>query len=261
MRRTWRRGNNDEFLARAARLAQKRKWGQLAKAFRAAVDKVEKVRPGAGRGGAGEGPEMQWTGRLHTGAAVRGAHAPACLPALCFFQTALRAVAGPLQAAAAPAAAAKPSATASAKNPRKKTKTAQQADGEGEAGSQGKPSAAALDPAVLEEWRGFAAQLAAAEAAAAAAEGGFAFAFVEGALVRAVREGWWLLLDEVNLAPPEVRRGGVGLEIVRGEALLGHGNSRQRSVHATRLLCLTGGSCTPSYAGALCACLLRRRLD
>ena len=44
----------------------------------------------------------------------------------------------------------------------------------------------------------------AAEAAAAAAEGGFAFAFVEGVLVRAVREGWWLLLDEVNLAPPEV---------------------------------------------------------
>lgn len=34
--------------------------------------------------------------------------------------------------------------------------------------------------------------------------GGFAFAFVEGELVRALREGWWLLLDEVNLAPPEV---------------------------------------------------------
>lgn len=36
------------------------------------------------------------------------------------------------------------------------------------------------------------------------AEKGFAFAFVEGALVRAVREGWWLLLDEINLAPAEV---------------------------------------------------------
>ena len=37
-----------------------------------------------------------------------------------------------------------------------------------------------------------------------AAEKGFAFAFVEGALVRAVRKGWWLLLDEINLAPAEV---------------------------------------------------------
>jgi midasin len=27
---------------------------------------------------------------------------------------------------------------------------------------------------------------------------------VEGALVKALRHGWWLLLDEINLAPPEV---------------------------------------------------------
>lgn len=31
------------------------------------------------------------------------------------------------------------------------------------------------------------------------AEGGFAFAFVEGKLVQALKEGWWLLLDEINL--------------------------------------------------------------
>lgn len=42
-----------------------------------------------------------------------------------------------------------------------------------------------------------------------AAEKGFAFAFVEGALVKAVREGWWLLLDEINLAPAEVRSPGM----------------------------------------------------
>lgn len=36
------------------------------------------------------------------------------------------------------------------------------------------------------------------------AEGGFAFAFQEGALVQALRHGAWLLLDEINLAPPEV---------------------------------------------------------
>ena len=49
------------------------------------------------------------------------------------------------------------------------------------------------------EWRAFAAELATAERAAAVAEGGFAFAFVEGKLVTALREGWWLLLDEINL--------------------------------------------------------------
>jgi midasin len=31
----------------------------------------------------------------------------------------------------------------------------------------------------------------------------FAFSFVEGSLVRAVRNGWWILLDEINLASPE----------------------------------------------------------
>ena len=36
-----------------------------------------------------------------------------------------------------------------------------------------------------------------------AADSAFAFSFVEGALVRAVREGHWMLLDEVNLASRE----------------------------------------------------------
>lgn len=43
-----------------------------------------------------------------------------------------------------------------------------------------------------------------AEQSFSVAMGGLAFAFREGALVTAVREGHWLLLDEINLAPPEV---------------------------------------------------------
>ena len=37
------------------------------------------------------------------------------------------------------------------------------------------------------------------------------FAFVEGALVTALREGHWILLDEINLAPAETleRIGGI----------------------------------------------------
>lgn len=37
----------------------------------------------------------------------------------------------------------------------------------------------------------------------AAVEGSFAFSFVEGVLVKAVREGHWVLLDEINLASAE----------------------------------------------------------
>ena len=58
--------------------------------------------------------------------------------------------------------------------------------------------------ACRESWQRFGRDVADAEKASMAAEKGFAFAFVEGALVRAVREGWWLLLDEINLAPAEV---------------------------------------------------------
>ncbi|GBG67612.1 hypothetical protein CBR_g742 [Chara braunii] len=60
-----------------------------------------------------------------------------------------------------------------------------------------------LDDKVLEEWRAFAADLAKAERQVEAAQSAFAFAFVEGALVKALRLGHWLLLDEVNLAPAE----------------------------------------------------------
>ena len=54
-----------------------------------------------------------------------------------------------------------------------------------------------------DEWQHFGRDVATAEKMVVAAEGGIAFAFVEGALVKAVRTGSWLLLDEINLAPPE----------------------------------------------------------
>ena len=43
-----------------------------------------------------------------------------------------------------------------------------------------------------------------ATGAESGSDGGMAFTFVEGTLVRALREGHWLLLDEINLAAPEV---------------------------------------------------------
>lgn len=148
VRRTWWRGNNEEFLGRVARLAEKRKWGQLVKAFRAALDKVAATTAPGGAGTVQSQQEAQEKGGV-----------------------------------------------AAAESSGKKQKKS----GAKKGGATASPSAA-----VQQEWHRFSSDLAAAEAAATAAEGGFAFAFVEGALVKAVREGWWLLLDEMNLAPAEV---------------------------------------------------------
>ncbi len=40
VRKTWDRGNNDEFLGRAIKYAQRRKWSSLLKAFHTAIGKV-----------------------------------------------------------------------------------------------------------------------------------------------------------------------------------------------------------------------------
>ena len=164
VRRTWWRGNNDEFLGRVARLAEKRKWGQLVRAFRAALDKVALA---------------QQQQQQHAAAPGDG-----------------------------------PSAGQGAGSGKKQKRSA--------GGKKDKATAAVLSAEVLCEWRQFGCDVMAAEAAATAAEGGFAFAFVEGALVKAVREGWWLLLDEMNLAPAEV------------------GGRMQGSCAAGLLLCLGG---------------------
>ena len=54
-------------------------------------------------------------------------------------------------------------------------------------------------------WQAFGVDFSKAERAVRLAKDGFAFTFVEGALTQAVRCGHWLLLDEINLGPPEVR--------------------------------------------------------
>jgi midasin len=65
--------------------------------------------------------------------------------------------------------------------------------------------AAAVVAAVQADWTRFEAQLVGAEEAVLRGSSGatLAFAFVEGALIRALQTGRWLLLDEINLAPPE----------------------------------------------------------
>lgn len=45
VRRTWARGRNEEFLGRALKYAQRRKWAALLKAFRAALAKARPLKP------------------------------------------------------------------------------------------------------------------------------------------------------------------------------------------------------------------------
>lgn len=52
-------------------------------------------------------------------------------------------------------------------------------------------------------WRDFAQQLSHFRAQVSRGDKNFAFAFVEGKIVQALRNGEWVLLDEVNLATPE----------------------------------------------------------
>ncbi|KAJ7552529.1 hypothetical protein O6H91_06G059200 [Diphasiastrum complanatum] len=61
----------------------------------------------------------------------------------------------------------------------------------------------AIDKRLLDKWKKFSLDVSNAERQVEAANTSFAFSFVEGALVKALRDGHWILLDEVNLAPRE----------------------------------------------------------
>jgi len=62
-----------------------------------------------------------------------------------------------------------------------------------------------------QRWEAFRMETDDMEAASSLMERGFAFGFTEGILVKAFKEGWWLLLDEINLAPTEVLEKVAGL--------------------------------------------------
>ncbi|KAJ5113719.1 hypothetical protein N7456_002253 [Penicillium angulare] len=73
-----------------------------------------------------------------------------------------------------------------------------------------------------QRWESFESQLADFEAQVSQGDAKFAFAFVQGKIVRALRNGEWVLLDEVNLASPDT------LENVA--SLLHHGSEGTPSV-------------------------------
>ena len=78
-----------------------------------------------------------------------------------------------------------------------------------------------LSSSLVETWRAFERDLTAAERAVQGSGDGPVFAFVEGALVSALKEGKWILFDEINLAPAETleRLAGI-LESADGSVVL-----------------------------------------
>src|SRR4029078_6176094 len=74
---------------------------------------------------------------------------------------------------------------------------------------------------VQSEWADLSAQIGRLELQQKRLKQSFAFAFVEGTLVNAVRKGCWILLDEVNLASSDMLESLSGL-VARESLLLAH---------------------------------------
>ena len=195
--RTWRRGNNADFLGRVANLAVRRKWASLIAAFRTALRKV----PLCTALTVVTAPlHMQCVAMLVCVLALSlqqfttgvrcapldqdGRHAQGVLTSYCFIPTHVALAQVEASAGAEPPASASDTAAEGAERPPKRARlgagTAGAANGAQQPaveaavpqpGAVGKPRAAEAPlPAVLREWRRFAEQLGAAERAAQAAE-------------------------------------------------------------------------------------------
>lgn len=73
----------------------------------------------------------------------------------------------------------------------------------GGGGGRGAKRRRTLPPAAVDQWQQLVARVDHVSRQISKGPGAPIFAFVEGALVRALRTGGWILLDEINLAPPE----------------------------------------------------------
>jgi midasin len=73
--------------------------------------------------------------------------------------------------------------------------------------AKGDAAGAIRSEEALQQWASFRAKIARYEANLSKIEFGFAFQFVDGLLVEALRQGDWVLLDEINLASSETLQG------------------------------------------------------
>ncbi|KAH6793247.1 hypothetical protein C2S52_003724 [Perilla frutescens var. hirtella] len=86
--------------------------------------------------------------------------------------------------------------------------------------SSGEKRKRPLSEELLKAWEVFSTKLERAHAQVSASDG-MVFSFVEGAFITAMKNGEWILLDEINLAPPEILQRVIGvLENERGSLCL-----------------------------------------
>lgn len=89
-----------------------------------------------------------------------------------------------------------------------------------EKSGSGKKRKRSLDEELLKAWELFSMKLERAHAQVSASDG-MVFSFVEGAFITALKNGEWILLDEINLAPPEILQRVIGvLENEKGSLCL-----------------------------------------
>ena len=181
--RTFEHGQNAQFLERSRAAARKRKWKQLFKAFRLASAHVRKLADGAAIGGAGTGTD----------------HGDSVVDAGTDARDREPVGDGGTSTSGGNTKAKGKRSSAERTEQVESTPTKRQRKG----GAVGGGGGDGIPAPLLAEWADFEVAAAEAEAQVTASKGGFAFDFVEGVLVRALREGHWVLLDEVNLAPAE----------------------------------------------------------
>ncbi|KAL6070950.1 Midasin [Balamuthia mandrillaris] len=85
----------------------------------------------------------------------------------------------------------------------RKRKTRSNSNASSNASSSSTSKDGSWSPQLREEWKQFAAAISKFELQQEQVKNNFAFSFVEGSLVNAIRNGHWLLLDEINLATAE----------------------------------------------------------
>ncbi|XP_051115352.1 midasin [Andrographis paniculata] len=76
--------------------------------------------------------------------------------------------------------------------------------------SSGKKRKRSLNEDLLKDWENFSMKLEKSHAHISASDG-MVFSFVEGAFTAALKNGEWILLDEVNLAPPDILQRVIGV--------------------------------------------------
>ena len=190
---------NTEFLTRVARYAEKRKWTHLLHAFRVGVERVAKLAADAeARGEEKDTPKPRDAKKRSTSDVVMssssrsrrgGGNKRGVLPT-------------------AEKEEEEPPDDDDDKNVERRS-------------AKRRRRASVLSESLVQTWRAFERDLTAAERAVKGSGSGPVFAFVEGALVTALKEGRWILFDEINLAPAETleRLSGV-LESAAGSVVL-----------------------------------------